>query len=177
MTYISICDDNELHAKKIRELLWEYGTKLGRLFEIELYTDARELLVHLNDNRERVDILLLDISMPYIDGFEAAMQIRAEREELTIIFLSSHEKYVYQSFAFQPFRFVRKSHMEEELFPAIRAACERCDALADHSIVVRVGDSDMVISFSELYYFEKQKKFLYLHLKNGKEMSVRLRLQ
>ncbi|MGN0593020.1 MAG: LytR/AlgR family response regulator transcription factor [Ruminococcus sp.] len=173
MLYISICDDNPVYIKELQQLLREYAEKLERLFEIELYTDTRELLTHLVQNHEPVDILILDISMPYVNGFEAAMQIRDEHEDLPILFLSSYDEYVYRTLECHPFRFVRKSRMEEELFPAIQAACERCDEIRDRSVVMRSMDSDVVISFSDLCYFETQGRSLLLHMKNGKVIPVR----
>ena len=51
--------------------------------------------------------------MPELDGFEVAEKLQSSKKNALIIFITSHEDKVYQSWKYQPFWFVRKSHMED----------------------------------------------------------------
>src|SRR5260370_23759603 len=45
----------------------------------------------------RPDVIVADISMPLLNGIEAARQIRAANPEISIVFLSMHPDVVYVS--------------------------------------------------------------------------------
>lgn len=77
---ILIIDDN----LSIGEMIKLYGSKFG--IEIAHLADPRSAILHIKDNN--YDIIILDISMPYIDGFELYDQIK-QFSNIPIIFLSA----------------------------------------------------------------------------------------
>ncbi len=66
------------------------------------------------------DAVFLDIDMPSVNGFDIAGQINRHKDAF-IIFISMHGELVYSSIKFQPFRFIRKSHLDSELPEALEA--------------------------------------------------------
>ena len=105
-----ICDDNSDFANKIKA-------------EIDLYMDGRrnyETVVFHNGtallkqfDKEFADVVLLDIDMPEMNGFEVASLLQKRKEDILILFVTSHEDKVYQSYDYHPFWFIRKSHMHD----------------------------------------------------------------
>ena len=71
---ILAAEDNEFNAQLFVQLLRRHGC------EVRLATDGREAL-RLTEE-EKFDVLLLDIHMPELDGFQVALKIR-ERERKT----------------------------------------------------------------------------------------------
>src|SRR5689334_5543489 len=74
--------------------------------------------------RLKPELVLLDISMPIVDGFEAAREIKEIRPSPLVIFVSEHREKVYAEVAFSvgASGYVIKSKMITELLPAIREA-------------------------------------------------------
>ncbi len=74
--------------------------------------------------RLKPDIIVADISMPGIDGIEAANRLREMGARATIVFLTIHDgrEFVDACFATGALGFVVKSHMRTDLMPAIDAA-------------------------------------------------------
>jgi DNA-binding NarL/FixJ family response regulator len=70
----------------------------------------------------RPDVVLLDVSMPVMDGFAAARRLKAARPELHIIFVSQHVDAVYVDEAFRAGGegYVLKQSAATELATAIR---------------------------------------------------------
>jgi DNA-binding NarL/FixJ family response regulator len=70
------------------------------------------------------DILVLDITMPLVNGIEAAQQLRAAGSEVKIVFLTVHgdAEYVREAVAAGALGYVIKSRMASDLLPALRAA-------------------------------------------------------
>jgi DNA-binding NarL/FixJ family response regulator len=70
------------------------------------------------------DILVLDITMPVINGIEAAQRLRASGAAVKVVFLSVHEDadYVRAAVAAGALGYVVKCRVASDLLPALRAA-------------------------------------------------------
>ena len=116
---VLIADDHALVRRWLRVLL-QHG-------EIRLVGEAEngEEAVRLCD-RLRPDIVLLDISMPVLDGFAAARKIRALSPETKIIFLTSHplQEYVSEALRAGCHGYVLKDHAAHDLLTAIEAVMD-----------------------------------------------------
>ncbi|MFY8129218.1 MAG: response regulator transcription factor [Chitinophagaceae bacterium] len=83
-------------SKKYHILLCEDDTNLGMVlknylelndYEVTLERDGR--LGFAAFQREKIDICLLDVMMPHVDGFKLAEQIREVNEDMPLFFLSA----------------------------------------------------------------------------------------
>ena len=125
------------------------------------------------NNKEDLDILLLDIDMPEITGLEVAKKIREAHSDIILIFVSSHEQYVFDSIEYNPFRYIRKNRIEKELPIALKAAYSRIEETVDEYIVAKAEDSEVKIKYSDIMYFETVARKVEIHLSNGKVFAVR----
>lgn len=84
---IAIADDHELFRKGIKNILQEY-TKFTIIFEAD---NGRTLLEKIKCSHEMPDVVLLDIRMPIMDGFETAETLIKNFPSIKIIVLSMHD--------------------------------------------------------------------------------------
>jgi DNA-binding NarL/FixJ family response regulator len=89
--------------------------------------DGCELLAEAE--RLRPDVIVLDITMPRLDGIEAARQLRSSHQPARLVFLTIHEDADYARAALDAggIGYVVKTRLASDLLPAIRAALDnRC---------------------------------------------------
>ena len=112
---IAIVDDHQLFRDGIISLLERHGFK-----EIISASNGLEFMEQL-ESGARVDIVLLDLSMPEMDGFEVLAQLKKKFPDVKAIALSMHEdgNYVVKCIRSGASGYLLKNTDEEELVNAI----------------------------------------------------------
>lgn len=118
MLNIAICDDVNEEVAMIKNKTEKILNQLSLDYIIHTFDNKQEMFFSIGNGN--IDVLLLDIRMPDIDGFEIAKRFSDKVE--FIIFVSGNDNFVFESIKYSPYRFVRKSHMEElyEAFESIK---------------------------------------------------------
>ena len=119
---------------------------------------------HFLDVLHRVpyDIVLLDIQMGEVSGFTLAEELYKITGGENIIFVSSMENLVFESIHFRPFRFVRKSHLEEELTEAVESWIQQ-NTKTECLEFDETGGVTTILPQQEIIYIEVQSHHLYVH--------------
>ncbi len=126
---------------------------------IKTFFSASLLMEDLRD--ESCDILLLDIDMPDMSGMDVAAWLRTQEKRPLLIFVTSHDELVYDSFQYHPFGFIRKGHFEQEI-QRVLDACRK--ELQDHMqyFHFRYEGQDIRVALSDICYFEADGNYLKL---------------
>lgn len=164
MLTIAVCDDN-LHfadtlRKKIYELCIKYVPENVDCRVLGAFTACSELKEFMKV--QPVSILFLDIDMPDITGFEMAKYLCENHPETIIIFVSSLDDFVYSSFEYSPFRFLRKSRLDDELPDAFVKVIDKCTSDYE-SAVFNTVDGDQIIRFKNIVYIENDGNYYVIH--------------
>ncbi len=126
-----------MSGKKVRVLIAEdHGTMregmrliIGREPDMECVGEAADGREALRLARElRPDVVLMDISMPVVDGFEAARRIREDSRETCVLFLtgSNSPADFAEAQAAGGSGYVTKDRIATDLLEAIYAAAPPC---------------------------------------------------
>ena len=113
---ILLADDHPLLLERVAKFLQSTFDVVGVAHNgLEMVEEAKRL---------NPDIIVADISMPKLDGIEAAHQLREMGARATIVFLTIHEspEFVEACLAEGALGYVVKSQMKKDLIPAINAA-------------------------------------------------------
>ena len=93
--------------------------------DFEVTCEAADGLEAIQKAQElRPDVIVLDISMPELNGLQAARQIRQVAPESEVVFLSQHRAsdIIHEALAIGARGYVCKSHIASDLVDVVRAA-------------------------------------------------------
>ncbi len=165
MYHIVICDDEKEILNDISQKIQSSFQRNGIPADYSCLSDARALMEDVQN--QRIDVLFLDIDMPYYNGMDIAGYINSQKQNTLLIFVTSHDALVYQTFAYRPFGFIRKSHIDEELDSLTRRIGRE---LAEHQqeLVFQKGGELCRISLNDIIYIEAEGNYLALQLEGGR---------
>jgi DNA-binding NarL/FixJ family response regulator len=111
---VLLADDHQIVAEGLRSLLEEQFELVG------IVNDGREALAAVKALRP--DVVVMDITMPSLNGIEAALQLLAAGSPVKVIFLTMHRDAAYAARAMDAggAGFVLKHTAAAELVTAIR---------------------------------------------------------
>ncbi len=164
---ILIADDEAPARARLRDLLDECRDRYPLVIVDEART-GREVLDILN--REKVDVVLLDIRMPEMDGMEAARHIAGMEKPPAIIFTTAFDSYALKAFEVNAIDYLLKPIRVERLLTALgktRAAPpisrEALDAAANqprrHLSIHERGKIHLV-ALPEVLYLRAELKYV-----------------
>ena len=177
MLKVILCDDDMENINRTKAYINTIEEKLPYPIEIVTYTDTDFLMERLKNPEEQSDILILDIDMPKMSGLDIAKAVNDKKIDVILIFLTSHAEYVYSSFEYAPFRYIRKEYMELELLPALKAASLVVDQKKDVQVSIKAEDGLFNIKTSEILYYETENRKCNIYMIDGNVYTVRKKIK
>lgn len=117
------------------------------------------------------DLILLDIDMPELNGFNVSSELRKKNAHTDIIFISGRDNFVFQSLKYRPFRFIRKTCIENELNESLNDFLEYLGKKnAFHTFCC--GEKHVSVKLSDIIYFECYNHDITLKLNNGYDLKL-----
>lgn len=170
---IAMCDDEtaflQTYQKKVSELFQEYNTDC----KIDVYTDSRAFWEHCAETP--YDLIFLDIDMPELSGIQLASKFRDNGLDTTLVFVSSHDDFVFETFRYNAYRFVRKNKLLSDTQEMISSFCA---SLKTKSVIVRLDvDRQRALEqkVSDIAYFYSIRHDIYFL--NAENESIRLAMR
>ena len=113
---VLLADDHETVQARVRSILCKDFEVVGTVGNV------RYAITEVD--RLNPDVLVIDISMPVLDGLQTASRLHQKGCRTKVVFLTVHEDqdYVDAALAAGASGYVTKSHLTSDLVPAIREA-------------------------------------------------------
>lgn len=132
-----ICDDEKIFLEELSNKIIECLEKQNIDMNIKVCNSGKKLLNICKTLS--VDAIFLDIDIPEMNGFQIAKNVRKLYPDCMIIFCSSHNELVYESFEYEPFWFLCKSDYERKLDSVLEKVLKK----------VKKSKKEFVIKFKE----------------------------
>lgn len=148
---IAVCDDEQYFVDNILERVREFDICDVSPNKFDGYTDPQDLLD--NFNKERYDLVYLDIEMKDKNGLNIAHEIKKCKHNCMIIFVTGYDKYVHQSYRVEAFQYINKP-IDDELFTfELRRAIKKYKRM-NKFILFNTTSGSRYIKTSDIIYLE-----------------------
>ena len=113
------------------------------------------------------DIALLDIDMGETNGIELARKLRAENENIVIIFITNFIQYAPEGFEVQAFRYLLKADFSAKLDSYFDSAVQ--EVLQRKQLVTISINSEIIdVPVNDILYLESHRRIIVMHLLDEK---------
>lgn len=173
---IAICDDSQIAVDTVKSAVTSIFSQHELMTDISTFTDPNAFADFCSENH--VDLALLDIEMPDIDGIRLGKLLRKQNDDTEIIYISNREDKVFQAFTVHPFGFVRKNHFLKDIESTITSYIEQVfkRESAKEIIVVSEGGTRSV-TVNTIMYFEGSGAYQQMHLIGEKPVRITSRMK
>lgn len=145
-------------------MLMQFKTECSDIPDIELvgeFTSAEEALEYARKNP--VEFALLDIEMPKMNGVELAKELRKINEDVIIVFVSAHKKYLEDFINVKADYYVLKPYDRQDVVDVIERALLLSKRLKKRVFMRTFGTFEVFVDGRPVYFrYSKAKELLAL---------------
>lgn len=149
---LAVLDDEEYWANLIKE-------KIKLMFPTSTIYVCNYSSEILNCN---ADVFFLDIELEKENGVEIAKKIKNKNKNIIILYVSSHENYVFDSMKTEPLGFIRKNRFDEDM----NYYLEKLNVISkkkEQYIVLKKDNRVEKVKLENIQYIEKYNGICYFH--------------
>ena len=158
---IAICDDERLAVGAIKGAVIKAFAENGLSVEVSEFYDAKSLISAVKTGDFR--LVMLDISMPDMNGIAIGRLIRKNQIETDIVYISSCESRVFDALEVQPKSFIRKSHFFKDLKKCVELLADEYRASAVPALALEGNNGIVAVPVDKVIYVEGRLKDQHLY--------------
>ena len=121
---IAICDDQPQDRQYLSDLVQKWASASHRRAYVQTFSSAENFLFQYAQESD-LDILLLDIEMPAMDGVSLKKKIRQENETMQIIFITGYADYMAEGYEVAALHYLMKPVSPDKLYAVLERAVKK----------------------------------------------------
>lgn len=169
MLRIAIIDDEKEMTLDLKNNLSIFLTEEKTTFQIATFDSG---ILFLENFKSDFDLILLDISMPVLDGITTAKEIRKIDSQVMIVFVTSLAQYAINGYEVNAFDYILKPIDYYNFKLKMNRALLFLKNKNDRSFVVNYKNIIKRIEISKLMYIEIYDHHICFHLVDGENIHA-----
>lgn len=164
MIRIAIVEDEKRYAQQLKDYITRFSQEFHHSIQAEHYQSGLEFITHFEN---QYDLILLDISMPYIDGMETALRIRRTDPQVVILFVTNMTQYAIRGYEVDAMDYILKPIQYFSFSQRLNRALGRISRQTRQFVMIAHKDGVQKVNTQEIYYVESQGHDLIYHTAQG----------
>ena len=157
---IAVVDDEAASAQKLQEYLYRYAKEYAQTIDVQCYQDG---FAFINGFKGQFDVVLLDVSMPGMDGMETAKRIRRSDPDVVILFVTNMAQYAIKGYEVDALDYILKPISYFAFSQRLNRAISRVKSRTKHYLVVTTKNGTKKLDVTSIYYVESRGHTLVYH--------------
>lgn len=167
---VAVCDDEVCFIDEVCPLLEKWAEDRSVKLTIYRFTNGDDLIDA--QRGECMDLIILDVMMPLLNGIDAARELRNMNQTVPIIFLTSSREFAVDSYEVKAFHYLMKPLDRKRLFLVLDDFLKTFCSLKSF-FTAKTADGFCRIAIADVDYLEAQNKQVLVHMANGKIIVIR----
>lgn len=157
---IVICDDDPIIVEQISKLVnsW-FAEKKATLPVVNVFFSGDKLL----EDKEKKDIVFLDVEMPGLDGIYTGKKLLEENKQVIIIVITSYSEYLDDAMRMNVFRYLSKPLDTQRFKRNLEDAVNAFFSKEEKQVVVETSEGINLYNSSEIIMLEVTDRKVFLH--------------
>ena len=169
---IAICDDEEVFIDSTCALVEQWAEENNISLMLFQFTNGDDLIdAH---RKECMDLIILDVMMPLLNGIDTARELRDADQTVSIIFLTSSREFAVDSYEVKAFNYLIKPVDAEKLYGVLDDFLKTLNQ-PKNIFIAQVGNVFLQMLVSDVDYLEAQNKQVLFHMSDGRTIAARER--
>lgn len=168
MLHVAICDDDKVLLDDLnREVeLWAREEQVA--YTVELFATGDAFLFAWEEKKD-IEILLLDIEMPGMNGMELAKRLRKRGERIGIIFVTGNPDFALDGYDLEAVSYLVKPVKRDRLQTALNRAARLSGSREAFLVPVSAGEVEKVY-VSDICLLESRDHETVLFMRDGRSI-------
>ncbi len=168
MLRIAVCDDSPQFLQTAAALVKKWSEEQNIPIELQRFGNGDEFLKA--NEISRFDIVFLDIIMPFLNGMEAAEELRKKDTAIRIIFLTSSPEFALDSYSVKAQGYLLKPVDYEKISAALNDCAEFLSSEPEN-LILKTSFGYQKLYFHNIEYIEAQNKKVIFYLSDGNSVE------
>ena len=169
MIRIALVEDDASYRQELKAYLEQYARENGEEIDVKAFTDGDEIA---QDYRAGYDIIFMDIMMRFMNGMQAAREIRKKDEEVIIIFVTNTAQYAISGYEVNALDYVLKPINYYAFSKTLERALAKIKRDEEKFIVISNKYSAYKVNENAIEYVEINGHSLVYHTRDGDFTAV-----
>ena len=149
MLHVAVVEDEKPMREELIAAVTRFARESGEQLQITPFESA---VLLLTDYQPVYDLILMDISMPMLDGMQAARRLREKDESVLLIFVTALARYAAKGYEVDALDFALKPIIYDELAMKLRRAVRRLAARREEAVSIVCGEDLFRVPVNEISF-------------------------
>lgn len=164
MIRIAIAEDDVQEAHRLQELVEQFGKENDVAVQITLFSDGAKLT---GNYHPEWDLLLLDVDMPVMNGFETAKNIRGTDPDVCIVFITNLAQYAIRGYDVGALDYLLKPVKYPALAMRLKRVLRLLHTRETEALMLKTDGNIVRVPLNRICYIEIFDHSLHYHTVEG----------
>lgn len=161
---IAIVEDDEKASALLKAHFARLKAEKGVECDLTVFNDGISFLDGYN---QTYDAVLMDIEMPYMNGYEAAKKLREKDSSVTLVFITNLKQYALKGYEVEALDFLVKPVSYAAFSTLMGRIAAKARSKRDDSVCISTGKGAIRLSVYQIRYVEVMRHYIIYHTAIG----------